>query len=548
MRAFLHALRVVCVFRFLFPSPSAINARRVAKQQQQQQAQQLELGDKNIKMMIFYKIISVQWWCIFILHFQRSECASFFSTAESSSGSTPAAALPSLCGENGESSEQYVTDKGPSSSVLLALRSENGKPSASVAASCKRQFRAPDAYNFFVRLQRAPTAPGPRSSAGKKYSSNKTSNSTHSCPLTISQSANGELLPAWRLDPCLLETSGLPDEPMRLLQGKLNIVWNHDGNAPNYRLHLTVVGQGTVCVEREKHSCLDYAGTPLLCIARELICDGQPNCPPVGNDVLDENENMCAKHRREEYSENPVQSVFRKYIQNTIKSFFGGEPDGMVHTTETAPADGTIDIGLDPKFGSLAVNPPTGLPIPAPPPAVSVTEPPVPAKKHRSSMTGLSKYGPWGYLFLGMLICGGALLICGLWECCCRSHKPEQSPDDSLPDPVPSFLQTSPGGDGPSGGRLGAGPSPGLTVPPYGELDPPPAYSVLFPNQKPSDVNPSASADNDDSQESTSRQADSSPDGSGVIMDVETSSHPREGHEDADDQPVLSTTSLSVSL
>lgn len=30
----------------------------------------------------------------------------------------------------------------------------------------------------------------------------------------------------------------------------------------------------------------------------------------------------------------------------------------------------------------------------------------------------LSKYGPWGYLMLGMLLCGGALLICGLWGKC----------------------------------------------------------------------------------------------------------------------------------
>lgn len=28
---------------------------------------------------------------------------------------------------------------------------------------------------------------------------------------------------------------------------------------------------------------------------------------------------------------------------------------------------------------------------------------------------GLSQYGPWGYLMLGMLLCGGALLVCGLW-------------------------------------------------------------------------------------------------------------------------------------
>ena len=37
-------------------------------------------------------------------------------------------------------------------------------------------------------------------------------------------------------------------------------------------------------------------------------------------------------------------------------------------------------------------------------------------KEHRASLTrGLSRYGPWGYLMLGMLLCGGALLVCGLW-------------------------------------------------------------------------------------------------------------------------------------
>lgn len=39
-----------------------------------------------------------------------------------------------------------------------------------------------------------------------------------------------------------------------------------------------------------------------------------------------------------------------------------------------------------------------------------------PKLEHRPSVTrGLSRYGPWGYLMLGMLLCGGALLICGLW-------------------------------------------------------------------------------------------------------------------------------------
>lgn len=426
--------------------------------------------------MIYPKATSLlQWWCIFILYTQRTDCASFFSSAE-----PVAAGLLSLCGESGESSEQYVSDKGPASSMLLALRPEHGKASPSSATSCKRQFRAPDAYNFFVRLQRVPGM-GPRSSASRKYNGNKSSNSTHSCPLTISQSANGEVLPSWRLDPCLLETSGTQEEPIRLLQGKLNIAWNHDGNAPNYRLQITVVGQGAVCVERDKHSCLEYVGMPLLCIARELVCDGLPNCPPIGSEVSDENEAMCIKHRQQEYSENPVQSVFRHYIQNTIKSFFGGEPKEL----PSKPAYGEVDIALEQKFGAMY-----------PPPAVSpdppaVTESTVRPKKQRTTLTGLSKYGPWGYLFLGMLICGSALLICGLWECCCRSHKPNHSTDDSLPDQVPSFLQTSSPTDG-SPGRPGLtnGDSPSShNLPQYGELDPPPAYSVLFPTQKPADVN-----------------------------------------------------------
>lgn len=104
--------------------------------------------------------------------------------------------------------------------------------------------------------------------------------------------------------------------------------------------------------------------------------------------------------------ENPVQSVFRKYIQNTLKSFFGGEPDDL-------PSDGLVSSDAE-----LSLRFPPSPSTPAPPVSSTATETATataPAKKHRSSLTGLSKYGPWGYLFLGMLICGGALLICGLW-------------------------------------------------------------------------------------------------------------------------------------
>uniref|UniRef100_A0A182M7C2 Uncharacterized protein n=1 Tax=Anopheles culicifacies TaxID=139723 RepID=A0A182M7C2_9DIPT len=165
------------------------------------------------------------------------------------------------------------------------------------------------------------------------------------------------------------------------------------------------------------------------------------------------------------------------YIQNTLKSFFGGEPKDLPSKTPF----GEVDIGLDPNFGTLYATASTTFPTPA------AADPTVPPKKHRSSLTGLSKYGPWGYLFLGMLICGGALLICGLWECCCRSHKPEPNVEDSLPDQVPSFLQTSAPTDSSRPGAQADSPAVGHNLPQYGELDPPPAYSVLFPAQKPSD-------------------------------------------------------------
>lgn len=44
-------------------------------------------------------------------------------------------------------------------------------------------------------------------------------------------------------------------------------------------------------------------------------------------------------------------------------------------------------------------------------------------KRYRVTLTrGLSKYGPWGYLILGMLLCGGALLLCVLWGKHCNAQ------------------------------------------------------------------------------------------------------------------------------
>jgi hypothetical protein len=65
-------------------------------------------------------------------------------------------------------------------------------------------------------------------------------------------------LPPWRFDPCQLELSEAIDEPVRILQGKLKIVWIHGGHTPNYKLSITVLGKGEPCKDKRKHACLKF--------------------------------------------------------------------------------------------------------------------------------------------------------------------------------------------------------------------------------------------------------------------------------------------------
>lgn len=91
----------------------------------------------------------------------------------------------------------------------------------------------------------------------------------------------------------------------------------------------------------------------------------------------------------------------------------------------------------------------------------------------------LSKYGPWGYLMLGMLICGTVLMFCGLWECCFRKPKTQMDPELGENTQPTRVLIINP-------------PDEGTYNPPnYDELDLPPSYTTLFPNLK--NISPSAS-------------------------------------------------------
>ncbi|XP_058462664.1 uncharacterized protein LOC131437380 [Malaya genurostris] len=396
--------------------------------------------------MVLYKLMVVH-WSIFTLFTQLVIC-----TSASTNSHVNVFEPRSICDDD---SVQYVHETGPESSLVLNLYPDKSKP------FCKRQFHAPESHSFYVRLQRTPLVASSKQKIsqqnGRKYGSKKISNITESCSLSISHSLHGEVLPPWRLDPCELEAMNSGDEPMRLLQGRLYIVWNHLGNQPGYRLLVTVIGNGPPCLEEGKHSCLEVDDVPLLCISKELVCDGVRHCPSPMNAFSDEDSTMCSKLRDKQLTENPVQMVFRKYIQTTFKSFFYAD------STEVPARE---DTTLTNEEGTVEV-------------IESHTK--TPAKQHKSTLTGLSKYGPWGYLFLGMLLCGGALLVCGLWECCCRSHKPDAS-DISEHENPSVYLES-----GLNHSNLNSTSGTVQTLPPYEDLDPPPAYSALFPNQKSSD-------------------------------------------------------------
>ncbi|XP_058833284.1 uncharacterized protein LOC131691128 [Topomyia yanbarensis] len=402
--------------------------------------------------MVLYKLMVVH-WSIFTLFTQLVFCASAFSNSHINHVNHK-----SICDDD---SVQYVHETGPDSSLVLNLYPDKNKP------FCKRQFHAPESHSFYVRLQRIPSLSSSSQQisqqigSSRKYGSKKISNTTDSCSLSISHSLHGEVLPPWRLDPCELEALSSGDEPMRLLQGRLNIVWNHLGNRPGYRLLVTVIGNGPPCLEDGKHSCLEVDDVPLLCISKELVCDGVRHCPSPVNAFSDEDSALCSKMKDKQLTENPVQMVFRKYIQTTFKSFFYANSTEVPSREDTTTADEESVI------------------------EVIESQTKIPTKQHKSTLTGLSKYGPWGYLFLGMLLCGGALLVCGLWECCCRSHKPEAP--DIVDNESPSVYLES----GLNNTSTSSASGTVQTLPPYEDLDPPPAYSVLFPNQKSSDNLPS---------------------------------------------------------
>ncbi|XP_039954515.1 uncharacterized protein LOC120770905 isoform X1 [Bactrocera tryoni] len=340
----------------------------------------------------------------------------------------------------------------------------------------------------------------------------KSAKQTRSCPLSIFSSLDFHT-PQWRLDPCQLEdTAPEMDDPVRLFHGRVRIVWEHGHHKLHSKLMVTALGKGEQCRSEKKHQCLRIGDEPILCISKDLVCDGIRHCPVSNEYDSDEDYDMCWKRRR--YGE-PIPpametDIFEHFALEVFRNLFAFDVPTRGETTTTATvaadaastnegvagsANSTTLRKVDSKqTGQSGSNDTSKGASNATTTTAQVdtntTESSGGHHRRNSTRSGLnsdlSKYGPWGYLMLGMLLCGGALLICGLWVCCCRLSFHIQTirslsasaSQHATQNERESALQSSAAA---AAGDLQTG---SASPPNYEELDPPPAYSVLFPNQK----------------------------------------------------------------
>lgn len=91
-------------------------------------------------------------------------------------------------------------------------------------------------------------------------------------------------------------------------------------------------------------------------------------------------------------------------------------------------------------------------------------------KRMNNKNNNLSRYGSWGYMMLGMLMCSVVLLMCGIWECIRRVQKNDIAQFQDQFQSNGEQMETM------SSDREDDNNCP--------QYDPPPPYSSLFPLAK----------------------------------------------------------------
>ncbi|KAJ3642120.1 hypothetical protein Zmor_024932 [Zophobas morio] len=393
-----------------------------------------------------------------------------------------------LCGSD---TEIELTKSGETSTMTVTLAPIEHN------SICKMRVTAPSTHVIYMQFVE------PSQEVKRALMLNSSGTAHPPCVMSIFLPENTRL-PVWKGDPC--SDNALTE--VDLLTSDFKIVWNPPTD-PSFtrgrKFVLTAVGQGQVCKEEGQHTCMRIGWDPMMCVADTLLCNGFPNCPKSST-TSDEDEKLCKKSFFAPTSlEQLAVELFKKWKPPDLGTNLSNNKWLHDKLEQHAASSTSRAFNSWREWRETRTESTT---------STTTTErsnaPKRPPKATDSISQVLSKYGPWGYLMLGMLICGTVLMFCGLWECCFRKPKTDIEPPVSPTQPT-TVLIINP--------QEEVAPSP----PNYDDLDQPPSYSILFPNfkvnQNPSDSGQSAARATDacdrvqtenDSSEPTENESNSS--------------------------------------
>ncbi|XP_046390188.1 uncharacterized protein LOC124158855 isoform X2 [Ischnura elegans] len=273
------------------------------------------------------------------------------------------------------------------------------------------------------------------------------------CPLSLWSYDGKSKNESWYLDMCDREKRGLLALYPEVYPHRVTLRWNARTTpemsttlTEPIEIVVTAVARGSLCDEETRVLCWKMLKES-LCVSEEFACDGRINCPHPGNE---ESVSMCPIQRKDDH----VKRIL------AVKS---GDVSDLVLPGDArrsdAPSRGRIPNGgaaFDDEFEE----------------SEEVAD-------HRDGRSkgffgALPRLGPGSYVLLGMLTCGSVLLICGIWECCCRvRHQSATISVSQRGSLVPR------GSIGPTTFVIISSSSP--PPPQYEDLEQPPTYRDLFP-------------------------------------------------------------------
>ncbi|KAK6625496.1 hypothetical protein RUM43_005795 [Polyplax serrata] len=336
----------------------------------------------------------------------------------------------------------------PEASITLQLDASN-----SIHSSCRVELLAPETHSISLLFVKRKTS-GEKKTAEMRMEESR----PPKCPLDVSflQFVLKPEEVKMCLDLCSEKAFESVDPYIDLLPPRVNLEWmpsvKYSEEILASEIVIAAVGRGReICSQPDMFPCRSI-GYQVYCISKDLVCDGKRNCPFEGRD---EDKEVCAtdgNYDKDGFGLTDSSNIGRGWEFLALefpKKFTSKDNLGHLKKTETSSSTEKSTI-LWSDDGNLH------------------------ARDSESLPDVLKHYGPWGYLMLGMLICGTVLMFCGLWECCCR--RPKALVSNAV---GPALLIIN---QGAQQNELEVPSTPG--PPRYEELDQPPSYNTLFPPSK----------------------------------------------------------------